>query len=912
MRIHFITNSLKLNSGFAIVSKNVAKGLRDLGHEITFTGMQTPYLPDYTYGFKILPVQTHHVDDLTQCMIDIQGIRPDIVFCNFQTDSEFNSFLKLFPKTVSYTPVEGKNMPLQMVGDLKGVINNGGRVVAQCRYGQTEMTEAGIKASYIYHGYNPNIFKPLDLKSGKSKDVSFCFYSTDVGKIQSDPITLHNQGCYDCKLNNKEQTLCQYFRDETVSILRHVDGKWIQKDISVFDLHKETTNKFVFGFIGVNLGVRKRIERLITAFSIFIKGSKQLKDRTILHLHTYPISISGINLIDIIEKLGIQKNIIFSYGSHGSAMWTEQALNILYNTFDCNTSASSSEGFCVLPDSPILTLDRGVQKIKDIKVGDKVLTHKGRFMRVSQVMRREYHGDMIEIVSHKLRIPICLTPEHRVLGIKTQPCDTNYEKRKNYICYPGRSCYYTKNGKQYKLCKYTKGNEPYTEYKTSWIRSVDLEKGDFVVYPKANEKEFDIDKIRILDYIDDFLNITGDDYDDNSRQTDIFGDFVEKKISMNATYAKKYAQIPAEIKLTGDLMRLFGYFIAEGDISGDRQIEFTFNIGEDEYINDVTLLMGKIFGLDAEHITNKTVNGEYINVHILRYSNRVLSNMFQNMFCPKEYMIKKGKGSKSNIVRIPAEFLNLPLNKLSEIIKGIWRGDGSKGTEGTNGYVIKITSETLAYQLVYLLSKFDILSSFGIDDTNVRKNSKWSTSYKVEIIGKSVRIFDKIIGEVHRFRDVKNERSRYIEGKNLYYIPIEKIDIMKYNGNVWNLEVEEDNSYVCQIVIHNCLPILESMACGIPNIGTRCSSFIELIDENVKIDNQEIGPRGILANGDFQLIQDGSYRFLVNEEDMAKCMRLIYNGEDIKSYSKNAIKFSQNYTWENIVQQWNNLLKSMK
>lgn len=912
MKIHFLSNSLNMNSGFSQVTKYLALGLKKLGHDVSMSAMQNAYTSAWYYGIENMPIDTKYVDELTQFMININRTDPDVVIGVFQADLDVNHFTRIFNKNTKskfiwYPPVEGKDIPDGMANDLRNVINNGGKVVGQCKYGQDEMMKVGIDASMIYHGYNPDIFYPIDIKNEKYEP--YCYYGTSVGREESDPRLMCLQGCYICQLPGHEQEKCKFFKEETISILRMIDGKWTEKEIGISKLKDETSTsgKFVYGHVGINFGIRKRQERLIKAYAIMISDSKQLRDRTMLHMHCKPMSINGVNLIKEVAKLGISENVIFSYGSSRSNAWTEEAICRLYNTFDCNVSASSSEGFCILPDSPILTLNRGVQKIKDIKIGDKVLTHKGRFMRVSQVMKRQYNGDMIRIVSHKLRIPIILTPEHRVLGIKTQLCDSNYEQRKNYICYPGRECYYMKNGRQYKWCSHVKGEEPFIRYKTKWIEAVDLEKGDFVIYPKANEKEIDIEKIRIIDYVDDFLNVTGDSYDDSSQQMNMFGGFVEKKISMNANYSRKYAQIPAEVELTGDLMRLFGYFIAEGDIAGNRQIEFTFNINEYEYVQDVESLMKDIFGLETEHITDKTINGEYINVHILRYSNKVLSNLFQNIFCPKEYVVKKGKGSKANIVRIPSEFLNLPLEKLVELIKGIWRGDGGKGTEGTKGYNIGTTSETLAHQLVYLLTKFDILASLRIDDSRSKQNKKWSRSYKVDIGGSNVDIFDKIIGEKHQFRDVEYEISRHMKSRNLYYVPIEDIDIMKYNGDVWNLEVEEDNSYVCPIVVHNCLPVLEGFATGLPMIAPNCSSFVELIGDG---EQGEKGARGLLAIIEsWQMVQDGSIRALVNEGHLATMMKKIYVDKKCRErFEKNAIEFAKQYTWEKICSQWNELV----
>lgn len=910
MKIHILSNSLRINSGFSVVARNVGTGLKKLGHQITMTSMQTAYVPEFAYGIEMIPIQTFYIDDVSQYMLSLQRINPDVVLCIFQADSEFNNWPKVFAKSVWYPPVEGKRVPDAMAADLAQVKKNGGEIVAQTKYGQSEMKLVGLDVPYIYHGFDDKIFRPIDLKKNNHNNLRHCYYKTDYGKVLSDPLLLHRQGCYDCELDIENQSKCPYYSEEHIAILRLINNKWTEESIPIADLSNISKGKFVFGFVGQNLGVRKRIERLLKAYSIFLGDSRKLKDRTILHLHTMPIAINGINLIRVVHDLGLQNNVIFSYGTFRSSAWSEQAISILYNTFDINTSASSSEGFCILPDSPILTLYRGVQKIKDIKIGDKVLTHKGRFMRVSQVMKREYNGDMVRIIPHKLG-SITLTPEHRILGIKTVPCTNksgNTIKTKS-MCKPGQ-CYYIKNGIQYKWCKYINGDEPYRKYNTEWICAENIEIGDLLTYPRINENIVDIDEIKIRDYIDDFLNVTGGEYNDNTVQSDLFGGFIEDTICMNATYSKKYAKIPAKIKLDENLMRLFGYFIAEGDIAAERQIEFSFNLNEIEYIEDVERIMKEKFGLNAEHIIGKKINDKNINVHVLRYSNTVLANMFRNMFCPKEYITKKGKGSKSNIVRIPSEFLNLPLKKLAELIKAEWRGDGTDSYEG-RGYGITTTSETLAHQLLYILSKFGILASLRAHEWNHRQNDKWSIKYNIDIHGKDAKVFENIICQ-EKYVYIKEEKdNKYLKGKNFYYIPIKNIEIIKYNGYVYNLEVEEDNSYISSIITHNCLPVLEGMASGIPMIAPNCSAFTELIDENEGKGGNN--PRGLLADIiDWQMTPDGSIRALVDEKDLANKMKILYSDEDLRNkYSKNTIKFASNYTWNKIVDQWDRLLTTI-
>ncbi len=395
------------------------------------------------------------------------------------------------------------------------------------------------------------------------------------------------------------------------------------------------------------------------------------------------------------------------------------------------------------------------------------------------------------------------------------------------ICRYGLQCTY-KNG-NYLRCGRRRGEEPYRQYRTEWIVAENLDIGDFVVYPKANEKEVDIEKIRILDYIDDFLNITGDSYDDDSKQTDLFGGFIDKTIAMNENPTRDHFKTPAEFYLNENIMRIFGYFIAEGNVDIG-EFDFSFNINEKEYIEDVEKVMKNTLGLFPEH---RYVEG--VNTHILRYHNKILSNMFQNMFCPKEYVTKKGKGSKANIllnskmlsVRIPPEFLNLPLSKLAQLITGIYRGDGRKKDKY---YDIKTTSDTLAHQLVYILSKFGIIPSLNI--LNYKKHSeRWSNQFVIGIYGKDIEIFDKIVGEICEFREDTRERTmHYLKGRNLYYVPIEEVDIIKYHGDVWNLEVEEDNSYVSPIVVHNCMPTIGTNWSGQLEFMNNENSFLINID----------------------------------------------------------------------------------
>lgn len=393
LKIHIISASPRLNSGFSIVASNLAVGLRKLGHEVTYTGLQTAHQSEWYKGIEILPAQSFHMDDVTQTLLQINKIRPDIVIAVIQMDADFNEFTRLFHKTLVYTPVEGHNIPQKMAQDLLTVKMNGGEIVAQCEYGRKEMelALAGLNIPVIYHGYNDDIYKKLDLC--KIENIKYCYFSTDTGMLEADPEILCEHGCYHCHVKDgiidiKMDCIvrCPYYKEEHVTVLKYNEGegkegegkagkaekvkagRWGEYNIPVSGLTMITRGKFVFGFVGQNTGVRKRIERLIKAYSLMIKDNRQLKDRTILHLHTLPMAVNGVNLIKIIGELGLNDNVIFSYGTYRSSGWSDRALSILYNTFSVFVSATSSEGFslghlesmacgvpCISPDCSSMT-----------------------------------------------------------------------------------------------------------------------------------------------------------------------------------------------------------------------------------------------------------------------------------------------------------------------------------------------------------------------------------------------------------------------------------------------------------------------------------------------------------------------------------------------------------------------------
>jgi len=342
MKIHFLSNSLKTNSGFAIVTKNLAQELKKLGHIVTMSGLQTAIVPEHTYEIESLPMATN-IDEMTQFKNNLMRVDPDIVIYVGEMYTDLRHLAKIFPKTIVYCPIEGVGIPNYMVQDLNQIVHNGGRVVAQCSYGFNEMIKADVQtAGYIYHGFNEKVFKQLNNNELTSR---YCLYTTEMGKESIDPKQLYKHNCYNCSLLVSDQLFCSNFKDELITFCEYVNNKWTEiNELPIYKLKEKFNNKFTYLFVGQNHLLRKKINRLLIAFSILL-DSKQMKDRLHLHLHCLPQSNTGLDLLELSNRLNIQENVSFSYGTWRSSGWSEEALCRLYNLADVSVSATSSEGF---------------------------------------------------------------------------------------------------------------------------------------------------------------------------------------------------------------------------------------------------------------------------------------------------------------------------------------------------------------------------------------------------------------------------------------------------------------------------------------------------------------------------------------------------------------------------------------
>ncbi|MBU4124351.1 MAG: hypothetical protein KKI14_02715, partial [Nanoarchaeota archaeon] len=141
----------------------------------------------------------------------------------------------------------------------------------------------------------------------------------------------------------------------------------------------------------------------------------------------------------------------------------------------------------------------------------------------------------------------------------------------------------------------------------------------------------------------------------------------QRNVCVPRGLSKKYFKhnLPEKINITPDLMRLFGYYVAEG--YARKEIDFCFGSEEKHLINDVKLLMKNFFGLNPDKVYNKIDDNA---THIIYYS-RPLADFFIR-YC--------GKGA--NFKHVPPFLFEAPKKIFLEFLRGYSEGDGHLTKDG--------------------------------------------------------------------------------------------------------------------------------------------------------------------------------------------------------------------------------------
>lgn len=380
---------------------------------------------------------------------------------------------------------------------------------------------------------------------------------------------------------------------------------------------------------------------------------------------------------------------------------------------------------CLPPDTPIYT-NSHIRPIKTAGNDVRVLSHDGKYHRIKKVYKRPYKGKMYRLKVHNLG-EISLTPEHHILALKASD-------------FP------------HKFSSFHKG-----KCLLDWFSVAELQKGDVILYPLLKDGE-SVDSLQ--------FDIEVPHWDFKSKP------------------------LPKKIMVNEEFLRLAGYYLAEGYVRTDRSkgtLGFVFGSKERNYVNEVTLLIENLFGLQSAKVEEKNNS-----LNVLFYSAR-LARFFEKLF---------GKGAVNK--QLPHWIMTLSAEKQRSMLCGLWRGDGYLNSQKAKFVTI---SPQLAAQLKLLLLKQKIIFSFL---TSAAKGiHKKSYSFYVQNDDSLAKLSEITGIEINLPKRIKAPKKSWFDD-NFYYTTLRQIEVIPYEGFVYNLEVEKSHSFVGECAtLHNCGDIMK-------------------------------------------------------------------------------------------------------
>ncbi len=270
---------------------------------------------------------------------------------------------------------------------------------------------------------------------------------------------------------------------------------------------------------------------------------------------------------------------------------------------------------------------------------------------------------------------------------------------------------------------------------------------------------------------------------------------IERKTSSGKSYTKKI-----NVELVPEFFRLVGYYLAEGSVSSNSYLNFSFNSKEKEYIEDVKLCLKRVFDVKKIlEMVHKKNNGTSVVVCSVD-----LARLFKQF------------GDKNNRKQVLPWMMYESHENQLEIIKGWFRGDGNYYCRAhksgfKESFRINTTSEKLTRQGRDILLRLGI---FAFINKRIRILENRQDMYTLGITGEHMIQFGKIVDiKVQEKMNNKKRAAMFYVDKKFAYVPIKKISKRNvYNTKVYNFGVESYHTYtVSGVAVHNCsAPIYNS------------------------------------------------------------------------------------------------------
>lgn len=327
---------------------------------------------------------------------------------------------------------------------------------------------------------------------------------------------------------------------------------------------------------------------------------------------------------------------------------------------------------CLRAGQPIVTSE-GVKPVEAIEVGDLVLTHKGRFRPVTELMRRPYQGRAFRVYLSQCPTPLVLTEEHPIYvhdGVEASwklPSEIvgGYRSQK-------------------------KGIDSWNSYA---MLPATMEEGAAVLDVSSVMGEGFVFEDGVLTHRTEFRNTR------NGKE--------HSKLTARVT---TYPEFPSSLPLDEELGWALGIFAAEGSTT-DKQVTLSLNIEETDIAARFNTFIQQTFGIEFTHYSRP----EKSILELVAHS-KALAFFFSEL-C--------GKGARNK--RVPEQVMLGTDAVRCGFLRGVLEGDGSSTRQR---FVFGVASPDLAWGVRTLMASVD--DKWGSVGCLLPKHERWSVQYNGE------------------------------------------------------------------------------------------------------------------------------------------------------------------------------------
>ena len=252
--------------------------------------------------------------------------------------------------------------------------------------------------------------------------------------------------------------------------------------------------------------------------------------------------------------------------------------------------------------------------------------------------------------------------------------------------------------------------------------------------------------------------------------------------------------IPNTAPLNLEFAELLGFYCAEGSVTVSKNrvhsatMNFSFGTRERDKAERVKFLLGKIFGVEAHFVQRETTLA-------VATGKASLALLFKAL-CG-------GRGSEKCV---PKVLFVAKREVVQSFLDAYVAGDGYRALGGQ--IRVSTISEELALGIAWLVQKFGYLAQFY----------QYSQIRERKLLGRKTKQAPRVY--LVRWYETPKKQRHLWEDESYRYILIEKIESFNYEGLVYNLETDEDHTYLANFVaVHNCQNWVTSQALRDPVAG---------------------------------------------------------------------------------------------